>query len=152
MLLLRHAVALPRDGWSGDDADRPLSDRGRRQAEALVSDLRRLIVSRALSSPTVRCLQTLAPLAAQRGLDLEQVDDLAEGNGRPATDLVLSLMGEPHHVVLCTHGDVIAEVLNALEKEGADLGTEDRCQKGSIWLLDRQANGRLQGGYLPPPA
>ncbi|MBW3615619.1 MAG: histidine phosphatase family protein [Actinobacteria bacterium] len=152
VLLLRHAVALARDSWSGDDADRPLADRGRRQAEAVVSQLRGMTVRRALSSPTVRCLETLAPLAEQQGLDVEQVDDLAEGNGRLATDLVLSLVDQGDYVVLCTHGDVIGEVLNALEKDGAHLGTDDRCQKGSTWVLDRQAGGRLRGRYLPPPA
>ncbi len=145
-------MAVPRDAWSGDGAARPLSDRGRRQAEALVDQLSRFTVSRAVSSPTVRCLDTLAPLATQRGLDVEEVEDLAEGKGRPATDLVLSMAGEAGHVVVCTHGDVIAEVLNALEAEGADLGDDYRCQKGSTWLLDRLPSGRLQGRYLPPPA
>lgn len=111
----------------------------------------RFIVSRALSSPTVRCLETLTPLATQRGLDVEEVDDMAEGKGRRATDLVLSMTGEAGHVVVCTHGDVIAEVLNALEAGGADLGANYRCQKGSTWLLARLPSGDLQGRYLPPP-
>lgn len=151
VLVVRHAVALTRSLWAGDDAARPLNERGRRQADALVDQLAPFAVSRFVSSPTVRCVDTVGPAAAVRGLDVEEEEDLAEGKGTAAAILVRSLVDKRGDVVLCSHGDVIGEVLTALDKDGARLESEDRCQKGSIWVLGRDEKGRLQGRYLPPP-
>ena len=43
-----------RDAWDGDDDQRPLSDRGRRQAEALATTLAPYHMTRVVSSPD-RC-------------------------------------------------------------------------------------------------
>ena len=152
VLLVRHAVAVARDGWDGDDDGRPLTDRGRRQAAGLVEHLAPYGPVVVRSSPSVRCIDTVAPLAAAAGLDVEPADDLAEGNGRAAAGLVRSLVHAPGAVVLCTHGDVIPDVLVALDKDGARLGDEGRCAKGSTWVLDLDGHGRVRGRYLPPPA
>lgn len=151
---------MSRRSWPGDDADRPLADRGRRQAEALAAGPTPLAIGLVLSSPAVRCVATVAPLAAARGLEVEPEGDLFEGRGGRAAALVRSLL-EPGSevagsagrvVVLCSHGDVIPEVLVELEREGADLGDDARCQKGSTWALERRADGAVSGRYLPPPA
>ncbi len=68
--LVRHAKAGDRAGYDGDDTLRPLSGKGRRQAVAICERLSRLIVklpdALLLSSPYIRCIQTLEPLAAER--------------------------------------------------------------------------------------
>ena len=147
VLLVRHAVAEARHRWAGDDDDRPLTDRGRAQAEALVEQLRPLRPTDVSSSPSLRCVETVAPLAAAAGVALRRAEALAEGNGEAAADLVQSLLRAPGTAVLCTHGDVIPEVLDAL---GVDLG--GRCKKGSTWVLDAGDDGHARGRYLPPPA
>lgn len=152
VLLVRHAVAVARDGWDGDDAGRPLTDRGRRQAAGLVEHLGPYRPVMVRSSPSVRCIDTVAPLATAAGLDVEPADDLAEGSGRAATGLVRSLVQAPGAVVLCTHGDVIPDVLVALDRDGARIRDEGRCEKGSTWVLDLDGHGRVLGRYLPPPA
>ena len=151
VLLVRHAVALARNLWAGDDTARPLNERGRRQADAMVEKLSPFTIVRVVSSPTVRCVDTVGPVAAAGGLEVAEVEELAEGNGAAATAVVQSLVDEEGDVVLCTHGDVIGEVLQALDKDGARLGSEDRCQKGSTWVIGRDGKGRLEGRYIPPP-
>lgn len=151
VLLVRHAVALSRNLWAGDDAARPLTERGRRQADALVGQLAPFAVVRVVSSPAVRCVDTVAPAATARGLKVAEVEELAEGNGLAASGMVEALVDARGDVVLCTHGDVIGEVLKALEKNGARLGSEDRCQKGSTWVIGRDEKGRVGGRYIPPP-
>ena len=151
VLLVRHAVALARNLWAGDDTARPLNERGRRQADAMVEQLTPFAIVRVASSPTVRCVDTVAPLATAGGLKVAEAEELAEGNGAAATALVQSLVDEQGNVVLCTHGDVIGEVLGALDKIGARLGNDDRCQKGSTWVIGRDEKGRLEGRYIPPP-
>ncbi|MGH2977341.1 MAG: SixA phosphatase family protein [Gaiellaceae bacterium] len=87
-VLVRHASAGDRRDWAGDDRLRPLDARGRRQSAALVELLRPLEPRRIVSSPYVRCVQTVEPLAAALGRPVEQDDRLAEGAGRAALELL----------------------------------------------------------------
>jgi 8-oxo-dGTP diphosphatase len=103
VILVRHASAGDASRWQGHDRVRPLDDVGRRQAEKLVGALDGFEVARVLSSPYIRCLQTVEPLAAARGLTVELCDELADT--RQAEDgvaLVRSLADDP--VVACVHG------------------------------------------------
>ena len=103
ILLVRHASAGEREEWEGDDRERPLDERGRAQAAALVELLARFPVERVLSSPAARCVETVAPLAAARGLAPESRDELAEEHqGTDGAALVRSLARED--VVVCGHG------------------------------------------------
>ncbi len=105
-VLLRHASAGDRYMWAADDQHRPLDKKGRRQAEKLADELGTEDVRRVVSSPYARCVQTVEPLAAALGLEVELDDRLAEGGGSSAR----ALLEEPG-VVACTHGDVIFELL-----------------------------------------
>jgi 8-oxo-(d)GTP phosphatase len=115
LLFVRHADAGDRDDWDGDDAERPLDAKGRRQAEQLVARLEPYEVRRIVSSPFVRCVQTVEPLAAARGLDVETADALAEGAGlRAVRKLLEDLAGQA--VVLCAHGPEIEPLLGKTKK------------------------------------
>ena len=105
-VLVRHASAGDRSTWDGDDRLRPLDKRGRKQAESLVELLLPLGVSRVVSSPYVRCVETVEPLAAALGVEVELDDRLAEGAGRAAIELL-----EEDGVAACTHGDVVDALL-----------------------------------------
>jgi len=114
VVLLRHASAGDRREWKGDDRLRPLDPRGRRQAAKLVAPLLELGVKRVLSSPYVRCVQTVEPLAEALGVEVELDERLAEGAGRAAA---LELFENLDDAVACTHGDIVEEVLgNSLKK------------------------------------
>jgi broad specificity phosphatase PhoE len=118
VLLVRHARARDRREWEGDDRLRPLDKKGRRQADGLVELLADYPVDRILSSPAVRCTETVAPLAAARGLGLEEVAELAEGSSDAAVHGLLSSL-EGECVVLSTHGDVIEELVGEELKKGS---------------------------------
>jgi phosphohistidine phosphatase SixA len=92
--------------WVDDDWHRPLDEKGRRQAEKLAEVLGTDDVRRVVSSPYIRCVQTVEPLAAALGLEVELDDRLAEGGGSSARELL-----EEPGVVACSHGDVIFELL-----------------------------------------
>jgi 8-oxo-dGTP diphosphatase len=119
-VLLRHASAGDREYWDGDDFHRPLDARGRRQAAELVELLRPFKVHRVLSSPYVRCIETVEPLAAALDLPVELNDRLTEGAG-PGAGLLLHEDG----VVCCTHGDIIESVLGRGLKKGAFVVMDD---------------------------
>lgn len=116
VVLLRHASAGDRVEWTGDDRLRPLDKKGRKQADALVDTLRALGVTRVLSSPYVRCTQTVEPLADALSVEIEVDDRLAEGAGRTAA---LELLDGLRDAVACTHGDIVVEVLDRSLKKGA---------------------------------
>ena len=107
--------------WDGDDFHRPLDAKGRRQAEALVEALRPFGVLRVVSSPYVRCVQTVEPLAAALGLPLEQDERLAEGEGGSRGRLL-----DEDGVVCCTHGDIVEALVGRALKKAAALLVEAR--------------------------
>ena len=125
--LVRHARAGHRETWEGDDDRlRPLDKRGRKQALALVAQLAGRDFSRILSSPYVRCVQSVEPLAAERGLQVEAVDALAEGAGEAAALELFRGLDSP--AVASVHGDLAWELLGETLKKGAtavlDVGDE----------------------------
>ncbi|HWD09884.1 MAG TPA: phosphoglycerate mutase family protein [Actinomycetota bacterium] len=147
--LVRHAEA----GWRGDRNDhdelRPLTHEGRRQATGLVELLAADSFGRILSSPFVRCVATVAPLAEARGMPVEEAPELAEGAG-PEGALAL-LTGGP--IVACSHGDVIEAVLGVLAGAGVRLAGRAvglETLKGAVWVFDCSGGAVASGRLLPP--
>ena len=147
--LLRHSRAGRRSAWKGDDELRPLSKVGRRQAATLLDMLADADVEQIVSSPYVRCVQSVEPLAQDRKLEVDVVDELAEGS--PLEDaLRLFDKVSGHNTVLCTHGDVIQALLTHFKANGVKVG-KLRMEKGSVWAFETR-NGRVtKATYLPPP-
>ncbi len=152
VMVVRHAHALSRSSWDGDDEARSRSARGVEQSRQLVGPLLELKPTRVLSSPYKRCIETVRPLADAAGLEVEVEPGLAEGEGRAAVELVRALARSGETPVLCSHGDVIPEILITVANEDrVDLGPSPHVQKGSVWLLYGDAGRFSSAVYLPPP-
>src|SRR4051794_34979738 len=102
IFLVRHAHAGDKRTWSGPDDTRPLSSTGRGEAAGLMARLGGFHISAVVSSPALRCVQTVDELASSRKLPV-LVDQRLR---REATaDEVLEFA--PYDgLVLCTHGEV----------------------------------------------
>jgi broad specificity phosphatase PhoE len=138
--LIPHCTSVAREGWAGSHDVRPLADLGMRQAEALAAVIGS-DVDGVYSSPTVRCRQTVGPLAAAAGLPVRDLAELYEagdfgepaaGTGRVPELMVralggawaagrmlraVTLMMEAHprgRAVAASHGDVIPVLLATL--------------------------------------
>ena len=147
--VVRHAKAGLRSRWTGPDEERPLTRRGRRQAERLVERFRDLEVGRIVSSPFVRCVQTVELLARDRGLEVETHPALAEGaDGHEVLALVATVQPEP--VVLCGHGREIGWLIDAIASRGASVLDPKGIAKGSVWELGRRDERIVSARYLPP--
>jgi 8-oxo-dGTP diphosphatase len=134
LFLVRHAKAGHRE-FGPVDRERSLSPDGHTQAEALVTALADTKVTRILSSPYARCRQTVTPLAEATGLPLETKPELSEG---APFEPVLQLLGElSDGSVLCSHGDLIPDVMQALVRRGLTVHGDEHWTKGSVWVLDR---------------
>jgi phosphohistidine phosphatase SixA len=149
LLVVRHADAGDKRTWTGPDTLRPLSPSGQLQAEGLVFRLEDYPVERILSSPTLRCYQTVEPLARDRLLGIETVPSLGV-DASPAQLLGLFWDLELRNSVLCTHGEGIGLLLTRLI--GDALLVEDPLDwpKGSTWLLERVDRRQVRGRFLAP--
>jgi len=142
--LIRHAKAKNRLAWEEPDDVRPLTKRGRREALAIAARLGEEPIARLVSSPFVRCLQTLEPLAAALELPIETTDLLAEGaDGGSAAELLLSVAGNGP-IAACTHGDVLFEVVELVASSGVPLegAGSSVAPVASTWVLEVE-NGRF---------
>ncbi|GAA1373964.1 NUDIX hydrolase [Luteococcus sanguinis] len=92
LLIVRHGKAMLRRHWSGSDAKRPLSTRGRRQSKRLVPMLAAFGVEELLSSTSTRCLQTLQPASEKLDLPLCGVALLSEEEADGHEDRVVALV------------------------------------------------------------
>lgn len=136
IFVVRHAQAGSRQDWTGCDRDRPLSSKGWDRANALASVLGDQGIGRLLSSPYLRCTQTFGPLASTLGLAIEDHDALAEGAPLAAgMELIEQLVADDVPAALCSHGDVIPELLGGLARRGTLVDSNGQCPKGSVWVL-----------------
>jgi len=155
LFLVRHAKAGKRSKWlddsvnNNDDRKRPLDDKGILQAGALADRLADFAPPRLLSSPFVRCMQTLEPLGAILATTVTSDERLAEDNSfEPMLELLESC---PDNSVLCSHGDMIPMVVEALERRGMVVTGMRDSRKASVWVLERQNGDIARGHAWPPP-
>jgi broad specificity phosphatase PhoE len=151
LYVVRHAQAGDRSSWNHPDELRPLSPRGARQAAGLCDVLADTGVKRLVSSPAIRCIDTLRPLGDALGLEVEVDERLAEGaDGRAALGLLAELASAP--AAVCSHGDVIPDVLDELVARGVRFSDDLRWQKGSTWELTWNGSDVTRARYVPPPS
>lgn len=134
--LVRHGHAGSRKAWKGDDGERPLSDRGTAQAQAIARDLAEAGVDTLWSSHFVRCAQTLEPLARRLSLDIQTVPELGEGaDGAAALDALLAAAAAGHVVAASSHGDVVPAIVATAIERGAALNGPAAPKKGARYEL-----------------
>ena len=148
LTFVRHARAGSKRGWEGNDELRPLDELGFVHAAALAPRLAGAgPVRRLLSSPALRCVQTLQPLADIVGLPIERWDALGPHASAAG---VRSTLGHPafDDVVMCTHGEVLRPLLRTLRgrgvsRDGAHLHGRRLLAKGSAWRLTIAPDGSV---------
>ncbi len=147
LFLIRHAVAGVRDNLDPSDDRRPLDAVGLDQAATIARNWTELEIEAIYSSPATRCIQTVEPLAERLGLSVQVAPELFEGAAKSRSiEYVRSFRGR--NIVLCSHGDVIPDVLRNLEVGGTVLDGRG-CAKGSIWQLDNTTDRIESGAYFP---
>lgn len=148
ILLIRHAVAKDRETWTGGpDLERPLTNKGRKQAETIAAHVSELLrgelrgqkLRGIRTSPALRCVDTVVPLAEALGVKLIVDKTLMEGHAA-------KLPKEDGVHIFCAHGDNIPALLKQL---GVDW--QQQCKKGSIWTLQLDRNDRVaSAAYWTP--
>ena len=154
VLLVRHGKAGDRTDWDGDDDLRPLNAGGRRQAEELCRQLLLFRPSAVYSAPRVRCVQTVAPLAAALGVEVVEEPLLSEEDYWPDRDpgqrrfLEIAREGT---VAVCSQGGVIPDLVFSLAGRAAlDDNGEIPSKKASTWVLSLHDTRCLAADYYGP--
>ena len=147
VLVVRHAKAG--DPRAQNDRERKLTAPGRAQAQQLPDLLAGFPVCAVRSSPFRRCMETVEPLAAARGLRVEA--DPALGEGRSLEEILALLWSAEDGTVLCSHGDVIGNLVDELVELGLVSGADARSEKCSTWLLRIRGALIREARYLPAP-
>ena len=147
LILVRHAQATKRAEFTGSaDADRPLAMRGHVQAEEIADLLAAYGVSRLLSSPAQRCVETLQPYAHHWGITLTRESDLSEeghaSHPYAAAMRLGELLATPPSTAVCTHRPVLPALMDGLvslagAQEWAEL-LDPRLPPGAFVVLHRE--------------
>lgn len=150
LILLRRAAVVPREHWHGGDDARPLRAQGQAEAQALRALAPLFDITTVLSSPALRCVQTVTPLAAALGRPVQILDDLVERDPAAALAVVRELQGSG--AVLCSHESVISGVLERLvAQDGLAIQDRIRRRRASAWCLEFLGNRCVSAMYLPSP-
>lgn len=146
MTIVRHALARDKKSWPGADLERPLDSVGERQAAGMARSLLQHEVRRVISSPATRCVQTMKPLAEAASLPIELWDALRRDADAAQ---ILATFSDPdyHNAVLCTHGEVLHQLLlvgsvRRVARRGR-LSPQRLLIKGSAWRLTITTGGRV---------
>ena len=140
MLLLRHASAGARLSSPEIDRWRRLDEAGRLIARQLVWAFADQEITRIVSSPLARCVETVVPLAESRHLVVEQRWELAPDV--EYDDLLTLLVDLPDTSLVCTHREIFEKL----------LGWDVTCEKGAAWAFERSGPELIPALYLAPPA
>jgi 8-oxo-(d)GTP phosphatase len=144
IIALRHAKALSREEWKGKDAARPLSPRGKKQANSIVGPLLAFGARRIITSPAVRCVKTVAPLSAALGRKIDKTALISQDAWEEGKSDARTVVGERVRTrkpaVLCSHGPVLPEILTEIALatgtlRGSYLGSASALEAGAFSVV-----------------
>jgi 8-oxo-(d)GTP phosphatase len=144
IIALRHAKALGREEWEGKDAARPLSARGKKQANAIVGPLLAFGTRKIISSPATRCVKTVTPLAASLGRRIDKTPLIGQDAWEEGKSDARTIVGERvrarRPAVLCSHGPVLPEIMTELALatgtlRGSYLGSASALEPGAFSVV-----------------
>jgi len=151
LIILRHAKAMKRADFDGDDdANRPLSGRGRGEAKRLTDVLDAYGIEQVHSSPFKRCVSTVNRYAKSIGVDVQLEPTVSElghaSDPSVAERRVTELLNDPTPMVICTHRPVLPTALSALAaglnlspaETNADPLWDTRLPPGGMVIIHRE--------------
>ncbi len=145
LYLLRHAHAGDPAKWRGDDSERPLSSKGRDQAERLGRHLAAIGFSTdaLIASPRARARETAEIVAERLGVPVRLDERLAAPLSAAVVERILADAGDPVRPVLVGHDPDFSELLALLTGAGAIT-----LRKGALARVDIERPLTLGGGLL----
>ena len=154
LVILRHAKAVKRSEYDGTiDALRPLTGKGRHQAQALTAVLDAYGITAVHTSTSTRCADTVRIFAAAHESDLHLQNSLSEegheAHPKKAAKTVARIVSSPEPTVVCSHRPVLptimATVAQALGLSVDDPRLEPKLSPGAFVVIHRAfVDGEIQ--------
>lgn len=149
--LLRHADAGDPEAWDRPDAERPLSDKGRKQAKRLGDHLAGIgfRAEAVITSPKVRAVETAELVVERIDGTVTKDERLAGSFDLDIIEAILHDVGDPDEAMLVGHDPDFSELLSVL---CAAAGVAMR--KGTLARIEVDRPLRAGGGtlrWLLPP-
>lgn len=154
LLIIRHAKAVGRGSWKEADPIRPLDATGRRRAVRIVPILDAFAPEDLLSSPSLRCYDTLVPYAVGANTPMRAKTALSEEgyekNPRAGLTQLASLIERAVPAALCTHGPLFEDLLTSLLPHAAGkaqsrtlrTAAKTNLDKGEVMVCTMSGSGR----------
>ncbi len=139
LVLLRHAKAVRREDWDGDDGDRPLDVVGQRQAKRLLPLYLPYALKEIHTSDAMRCLETVQPIA--RALEIKTITSKDISEYGYAMDKELSLIYVQQlfesslPALICSHNPVIPKLVKKILGKKNFKKLDEKLSPGEAWIL-----------------
>ena len=155
LVLLRHAKALKREDWDGDDDDRPLANIGQIQAKRLLSTYLPYAIEEVHSSDAIRCIETVEPMTRSLSMNPIFSSDLSEyrfaKDKEAALDYAQDLMQRGKSAIICSHNPILPKLLKKLigKKNFKELAQE--LNPGEAWVLHHRDGEIIAVDWVEAP-
>ena len=153
VFVIRHTEAGQRRSWNEPDELRPVSKAGLRQARRVAEQLADVAFTRLVSSPYLRCIQSLEPIADRCGLDITIARELDEDEPPAGTEAWVLAASADGPAALSTHGANIQGFVQRLLERGVPIGGDGSVawEKGSSWRVSVHDGAIRDATYIAPP-
>ena len=156
LVLLRHAKAVTRDEWQGEDDDRPLDSYGQNQAKRLLAMYQVFNLEQIHSSDAVRCYDTVVAIAKGLNIKLEVTGKLSESTFKKDKEKVFDyakeLIKSNESVLLCSHNPILPKMLNKLTKKSEVDADEGKLLPADGWVIHRIGKEVIQIDRIDSPS
>ena len=155
LVLLRHAKAIKREDWDGDDGDRPLGNVGQIQAKRLLSKYLPYAIKEMHSSDAMRCIETIEPMA--RALQMHPIfsTDLSEyryaKDKAVALDYAQDLMIRNQSAIICSHNPILPKLLKKLIGKKNFKELDQKLEPAEAWVLHHRDGEIIAVDWVSAP-
>jgi len=155
LIMLRHAKALAREEWQGEDEDRPLQQLGQQQARRALSIYQVYGLTQIHTSDAVRCHDTVDQMAKALDIPLTITNKVSEytwkKNKEKAIDYAKDLIKVNEPVILCSHNPVLPRMMEKLTKKIDFDYPSNKLEPGEAWVLHHDKKDVMQIDRLDAP-
>ena len=148
VIILRHAKARARKAWKRDDTLRPLLALGRRQADKAARVIDAYDPAHLITSPSVRCAETLQPYADHAGWAVIEEPRVSEegATAKRVSKVVDGLLALDGGAVVCSHRPVLPAIFDA-------LGVPEQSLEPGALVVVHHRRGRVRAveSWSPTP-
>jgi len=155
LIMLRHAKALERAEWQGEDEDRPLQLVGQLQAKRMLSLYQVFGLEEIHTSDAVRCLDTVTKMA--KALEISPIITNAvseytyKKSKEKAIDYAKELIKKNKQIILCSHNPVLPRMMEKLTKKIDFDYPDNKLLPGEAWVLFHDKKEVFQIDRLAAP-